>query len=114
MSNEVQSPRGAWIIYTMSSINERIKSIRKELGLTQTELGDKLGIGKSAMSKLEQENATVTDRNVEFICREFNVRRDYLLYGKGDMFLDPEDCEPDLDGIVHWKDWKDRSEFIPV
>lgn len=24
------------------------------------------------------------------------------------------DCEPDLDGIVHWKDWKDRSEFIPV
>ena len=35
---------------------------------------------------------------------------------KGDMFLDPKDCdcEPDLDGIVHWKDWKDRSEFIPV
>ena len=24
------------------------------------------------------------------------------------------DCEPDLDGIVHWKDWKDRSEFVPV
>lgn len=66
------------------------------------------------MSKLEQENATVTDRNVESIYREFNVRRDYLLYGKGDMFLDPENCEPDLDGIVHWKDWKDRSEFVPV
>ena len=24
------------------------------------------------------------------------------------------DCEPDLDGIVHWKDWKGRSEFVPV
>lgn len=24
------------------------------------------------------------------------------------------DCEPDLDGVVHWNDGKDRSEFVSV
>ena len=24
------------------------------------------------------------------------------------------ECEPDLDGVVHWNDGKDRSEFVPV
>lgn len=74
-----------------SSINERIKLIRKELSLTQKEFGKRLGLSQQAIAYTEQGKNDVTDRNIESICREFNVRRDYLLYGKGDMFLDPRE-----------------------
>ena len=35
------------------SVGDKIKSLRKEMGLTQTELGEKLGVQKNAVSKWE-------------------------------------------------------------
>ncbi len=35
------------------TVGEKIKAKRKELGLTQTELGEKLGVQKNAVSKWE-------------------------------------------------------------
>ena len=35
------------------TVGEKIKTLRKQLGLTQTELGEKLGVQKNAVSKWE-------------------------------------------------------------
>lgn len=67
---------------------ERIKAIRKELGLTLEKFGEKLGVGKTAISKIEKNERNLTDQMARSICREYNVDYDYLMYGEGDMFTD--------------------------
>ena len=67
---------------------ERIKAIRKELGLTLEKFGEKLGVGKTAISKIEKNERNLTDQMARSISREYNVDYDYLMYGEGDMFTD--------------------------
>lgn len=67
---------------------ERIKAIRKELGLTLEKFGEKLGAKKNTMSAIETGRNSLTDQMARSICREYNVDYDYLMYGEGDMFTD--------------------------
>ena len=70
---------------------ERIKEIRKTLDLTLEKFGEKLGVQRAAVSKIERGQVTPTDQMVKSICREFNVSYDYLVDGTGDMFSDLPD-----------------------
>lgn len=65
---------------------ERIKEIRKALDLTLEKFGKQVGVGKSAISKLEKGDCNLSDQMAKAICREFNVNYDYLIYGEGDVF----------------------------
>ena len=67
---------------------ERIKVIRKELGLTLEKFGEKLGVTKTTISRIEKGVNNLTDQMARSICREYNVDYDYLMYGEGDMFTD--------------------------
>lgn len=68
-------------------MNERIKQLRKELGLTLDKFGEKIGVGKTAISKIENGDRSVTDQMFKSICREFNVREEWLRTGEGEMFV---------------------------
>lgn len=70
------------------SQSERIRLIRKELNLTLEKFGEKLGVGKTAISKLEKGERSLTDQMARAICREYNVSYDYLINGEGEMFDD--------------------------
>lgn len=70
---------------------ERIKEIRKTLDLTLEKFGEKLGVQRAAVSKIEKGQVTPTDQMIKSICREFNVSYDYLVDGTGDMFSDLPD-----------------------
>lgn len=67
---------------------ERIKQIRKSLDLTLEKFGEKLGVGKGAISALENGKRNLTDQMAKAICREYNVNYDYLIYEEGEMFSD--------------------------
>lgn len=67
---------------------ERIKAIRKELGLTLEKFGEKLGVTKTTISRIEKGVNNLTDQMARSVCREYNVDYDYLMYGEGDMFTD--------------------------
>ena len=41
--------------------NERVKEVRKTLGLTLEKFGDRLGIKKAAVSKIEKGENALTD-----------------------------------------------------
>lgn len=58
---------------------ERIKQIRKSLDLTLEKFGEKLGVGKGAISALENGKRNLTDQMAKAICREYNVNYDYLI-----------------------------------
>lgn len=67
-------------------MNERIKELRKALGLTLEEFGSRIGMGKSSVSKIEKGLNGTTDQTIRSICREFNVNEAWLRTGDGDMF----------------------------
>lgn len=68
------------------TLNERIKFLRKTLGLNQTNFGEKIGIKVSQASFIEKPNNPVTQRIIQLICTAFNVSEEWLTAGKGDMF----------------------------
>ena len=70
---------------------ERVRTLRKELSLTQSDFGKRVGVGKTAISKIEKNENSLTDRMFNSIRREFNVNEDWLRSGDGDMFLPFED-----------------------
>ena len=71
--------------------NERVKEVRKTLGLTLEKFGDRLGIKKAAVSKIEKGENSLTDANIKAICREFSVDYMWLTTGDGEMFIDTDD-----------------------
>lgn len=72
--------------------NERIKLLRKELGLTQNEFGEKIGLKKSAVSQIENGSTSSNPRIVQLICSAFNVSEKWLIEGKGDMYTSNEEA----------------------
>ena len=73
--------------------NDRIKEARKSLGLTQDKFGERLGVGRSAISNIEAGSRGVTDQIRLSVCREFNVNEDWLRTGEGSMFSEPDEDE---------------------
>lgn len=72
----------------INKMNERLKLIRKEISFSQEAFGKKLGVTGTAISRMEIGNRTVTEQMILAICREFNVREEWLRNGSGEMFLD--------------------------
>lgn len=70
---------------------ERIREVRKALNLTLEKFGGKLGVGKTAISKLEKDENNLTEQMTKAICREFHVDYIWLTTGEGEMFLDADD-----------------------
>ena len=67
-------------------MNERIKELRKFLGLNQTEFGDRIGIKHTTVAGYESGSRTPIDSVVLSMCREFNVNEEWLRTGDGEMF----------------------------
>lgn len=70
------------------SQGERIKFLRKELGLTLEKFGDRVGVTKQTISRIENGINNLTDQMAKSICREFNVSYAWLVDGEGEMFND--------------------------
>lgn len=66
-------------------IGSRIKQIRKDSGLTQGEFGSRIGISLSGVSALEIGKNTPSEQTIRAICSEFNINRDWLVDGVGQM-----------------------------
>lgn len=72
-------------------IGERIKELRKVLGISQEKFGEKLCLSRSGISNIEKGIREVNNRHIRDICREFNVNEEWLRAGKGEMFNTPDD-----------------------
>ncbi|MBP2631439.1 MAG: Cro/Cl family transcriptional regulator [Firmicutes bacterium] len=68
-------------------LNERIKRIRKHLGLNQKEFAEKLSITQSGVSWMEQPNKVVSDQSIRLICTLFNANEQWLRTGEGEMYI---------------------------
>lgn len=67
------------------SPHERIKIMRSHLNLTQTDLGEKIGLAQSTIGLIEKGTRTLTDRVLSDICRTCNINKEWILNGTGEM-----------------------------
>lgn len=70
---------------------ERIREVRKSLGLTLEKFGEKIGMKKNSVSQIENGKNSVTEQVVKAICREYNVDYIWLTTGDGEMFVETDD-----------------------
>ena len=67
-------------------MGHRLKLIRKALGLTQEQLAQRLGVGKTALSMVETGKARLSNRNKNILVQELNVSPEWLENESGEMF----------------------------
>lgn len=74
-------------------VQNEVKTLRKELGLTQTEFGEKIGVKGNTITTYENGTRTPSDAVVLAICREFSVSEEWLRTGRGEMFVEKTESE---------------------
>lgn len=80
-------------------IKDRLKKIRNILHITQQEFADRLGIKRNTVATYEAGKSNPSDSAIVLICREFDVREEWLRTGEGEMFKPkPSDI---LDRLAH-------------
>ena len=70
---------------------ERVKELRKTLSLTLEKFGQRIGVGKSTVSDLENGRRSFSEHMTKSICREFSVDYMWLTTGEGEMFVETDD-----------------------
>lgn len=76
-------------------MGERLRMVREALGYTQTEFAERLKLTRNFISLVETGQRILSDRSINDVCREFNVREQWLRTGEGEMFV-PLDREDEL------------------
>ena len=79
-----------------STQGERIRFLRKSLGLTQTQFGGKVALKQAVIGQIENNQSAATPRFIRDVCREYNVSEEWLTTGSGEMFRE----ETDVDAIA--------------
>lgn len=91
-------------------MGDKLRMIRKQLGMTQAQLAQRLGIGKAALSMIETGKAGLSNRNRNILIQDLNVNPDFLETGEGDMFS----AEPDLTAYLHRTDNSLPLQSVPL
>lgn len=66
--------------------NQRIRKIRKELDLTQQEFAERIGVSRANIGKYETGVSEPSTAVLSLICREFDIREEWLRTGEGEMY----------------------------
>lgn len=72
----------------MENIGQRIKELRKMLGLTQKEFANRIGKSTISIAKWEAGDRTPDESTLKLIAKEFNVNEEWLKSGEGEMFVE--------------------------
>ena len=87
--NESWLLTGSGEMYTDSRVSEmrsRMRQVRKNLGLSQAAFGAPIGISRDMINNLENGRAKISELVVWAICREYDVDKQWMHTGVGEMF----------------------------
>lgn len=82
------------------SLGQKIYELRKKSGLSQEEVGERLGVSRQTVSKWETDQTVPELLKARLLAQLFNVRADYLM-GGGEL---PAGLT-DMDALVDEIDW---------
>lgn len=72
-------------------VSERFKQLREALGKSQTEFGAGLGVSRSVINNIERSVTEPSDVFLNHLCDVYNVNRNWIETGEGEMFDPPAD-----------------------
>lgn len=86
-------------------MKDRIKKLRKQLGLNQTDFGSQIGASQAMITSYETGRVTPDETMRILICNHFGIRREWLEFGEepmnvSDMPNAPEALVPDLVAVL--------------
>lgn len=82
------------------NISDRIQTLRKNRGISQEELADKVGVSRQAVSKWESEQSTPDIDKIILLSDYFDVTTDYLLKGIGPTADVPKNDDDEDDARI--------------
>ena len=68
-------------------MNDRIRQVRRELSLTQTEFAERIGMKQNSIALIESGKRNISNQAILSICREYCVNEKWLRTGAGDKML---------------------------
>lgn len=80
-------------------MKDRIKELRKSIGLSQTKFGERLGVSLSAVQKWEMGHTKPDTSTIRSLCREYGVREEWLREGSEPMYA-PTGREEEMARLV--------------
>lgn len=96
-------------------IGKRLRLIRENIGITQTDLGKKLGIQFQHVSKYERGETVPTWENLIKLNDLYDININWLLTGKGKMFLSPITYSPNSEGAKEFvRDMQSDSQIEEI
>ncbi len=93
-------------------MKDRIKQIRKDSKLTQAEFGEKVGVKGNTVGNYELGLRNPTDAVILSICREFNIREQWLRSGTEPKYSIINDDYTKISVEIDKKDKKARQAII--
>jgi hypothetical protein len=69
---------------------ERIRKLRRILDLTQQDFADRIGMKRNTIANYETGRNDPSTSVISLICREFNVNKNWLETGEGEIFAKPD------------------------
>lgn len=66
-------------------MNNRLKSVRTEAGMTQAQFAEALGTSRTAYAKYENGLVIPSDTFIGLLCNKFHISEQWLRTGEGDM-----------------------------
>lgn len=91
------------------TFGERLKSLRLEKGLTQTELGKHFNLGKTAISLYETNDRFPDKEILDKMADFFNCSMDYLL-GRVDVRKETSSTPADKEFVAFYEGYKDLDD----
>lgn len=77
----------------MTTFSDRLNQIISDSGLTKTAFAKRIEVSQGFVSQLCSGSFNPSPRTISAICREFNVRREWLETGEGTMKLPEIDTD---------------------
>lgn len=75
----------------LSTVNERLKSLRISLGMNQKDFGERIEVAQTYLSQIEKGDRPVTDKISKIVCLQNwngkSVNEEWFLTGNGEMFV---------------------------
>jgi transcriptional regulator with XRE-family HTH domain len=75
------------------TVNQRVRLLRKELKLTQTEFSSVISISAGQLACIETDKRVVNNRTIKLICDSFHVNGEWLRTGEGSIFSEENGSE---------------------
>jgi transcriptional regulator with XRE-family HTH domain len=67
-------------------LNERLRTIRETLNLTQKSFAKSIFISTSYYANIESGQRQVFEKTIDSVCKVYNANKEWILTGKGEIF----------------------------